>query len=70
MYFSLLLLFVACEMSEDILTSRIIGEAIEVHIALGPGLLENTYKECLYYKLGKQGFSVEKEKAMPIILKR
>jgi GxxExxY protein len=54
-------------MSEDFLTKGIIGVAIEVHTALGPGLLENAYKECLYYKLCKEGFHVEKEKIMPLI---
>ncbi|RZK21199.1 MAG: GxxExxY protein [Flavobacterium sp.] len=54
-------------MSKDELTREIIGVAIGVHSALGPGLLENVYKECLYYKLLKQGFRVEKEKGMPVI---
>ncbi len=54
-------------MAEDLLTKGIIGIAIEVHTALGPGLLENTYKECLYYKLAKEGFYTEKEKNIPII---
>ena len=54
-------------MSEDFLTKGIIGVAIEVHTALGPGLLENAYKECLYYKLRKEGFHVEKEKIMPLV---
>lgn len=54
-------------MSEDFLTKGIIGVAIEVHTSLGPGLLENAYKECLYYKLRKEGFHVEKEKIMPLI---
>lgn len=54
-------------MSEDFLTKGIIGVAIEVHTALGPGLLENAYKECLYYKLCKEGFHVEKEKIMPLV---
>ena len=49
------------------LTGRIIGLAIEVHTALGPGLLESSYKECLYYKIGKSGLYVEKEKPMPLI---
>ncbi|MES2650403.1 MAG: GxxExxY protein [Bacteroidota bacterium] len=53
-------------MSKDELTSEIIGIAIEVHTALGPGLLENVYKECLYYKLVKEGFWVEKEKGIPV----
>lgn len=54
-------------MSEDFLTKGIIGVAMEVHTALGPGLLEHAYKECLHYKLCKEGFHVEKEKIMPII---
>lgn len=53
-------------MREDLLTKTIIGLAIDVHIALGPGLLESAYKECLFYKITKAGFNVEKEKAMPI----
>ncbi|MFA6633411.1 MAG: GxxExxY protein, partial [Kiritimatiellia bacterium] len=38
-----------------------------VHTALGPGLLENVYKECLFYKLKKEGLAVEKEKPLPVI---
>jgi GxxExxY protein len=49
------------------LTGKIIGLAIEVHTALGPGLLESSYKECLYYKIGKSGLYVEKEKPMPLV---
>lgn len=40
---------------------------MEVHNALGPGLLENAYKECLYYKLIQSGMMVDKEKGMPLI---
>ncbi len=47
-------------------TSKIIGLAIEVHTALGPGLLESVYKECLHYKLTKNNIYVEKEKPMPL----
>jgi len=54
-------------MHEDELSNNVIGLAIEVHKLLGPGLLENAYKECLFYKLKQQGFSVEKEKAMPFV---
>lgn len=49
------------------LTGRIIGLAMEVHNVLGPGLLESSYKECLYYKIGKSGLYVEKEKPMPLV---
>jgi GxxExxY protein len=54
-------------MNENEISNRIIGLAIEVHQSLGPGLLESAYKECLYYKLKKSGFSVDKEKPMPLI---
>jgi len=54
-------------MSDNEITSQIIGCAIDVHKALGPGLLESAYKECLYYKLFKAGLTVTKEKSMPLI---
>ena len=54
-------------MDENELSNRVIGIAIEVHKALGPGLLESAYKECLFYKLFQSGYYVEKEKAMPLI---
>jgi len=53
-------------MKEDLLTRTIIGLAIDIHTALGPGLLESAYKECLFYKIDKAGFQVEKEKIMPL----
>ncbi len=49
------------------LTHKIIGYAMDVHTKLGPGLLESTYKECLYYKIYQSGYWVEKEKALPLI---
>ena len=55
-------------MTENELSNKIIGLAIEVHSILGPGLLESAYKECLCYKIGKSGLFVEKEKPMPLIL--
>jgi GxxExxY protein len=54
-------------MYDNELTGRIIGIAIDVHRILGPGLLENAYKECLFYKLQKSGFQCIKEKPMPLI---
>ncbi|WP_256386899.1 GxxExxY protein [Algoriphagus sp. A40] len=42
------------------------GVAFDVHSQLGPGLLENVYKQVFYYKLLKEGFNVEMEKSMPI----
>lgn len=54
-------------MTENEISGKIIGFAIEVHSKLGPGLLENAYKECLFYKLQNSGLWVEKEKPMPLI---
>jgi GxxExxY protein len=54
-------------MTENELSNRIIGAAIRVHTALGPGLLESAYKECLYYVLQSEGLKVEKEKSMPLV---
>ncbi len=49
------------------LSRKIIGLAMKVHTKLGPGLLEHSYKECLFYELKKAGFHVQKEKPMPLI---
>lgn len=54
-------------MTENELSGKVLGLAIEVHRALGPGLLESAYKECLYYKIQTAGLFVEKEKKMPLI---
>ena len=54
---------------ENEIATKIIGCAINVHSALGPGLLESAYKECLYYELNQNGLYVEKEKPMPLVFK-
>jgi GxxExxY protein len=54
-------------LSVNQITETIIGCAIKVHSALGPGLLESAYQQCLFYELKKSGLKVEKEKALPII---
>ena len=51
------------------LTNTIIGAAIEVHKALGPGLLESAYQECLFFELGQKGLKVSRELALPITYK-
>lgn len=52
---------------ENKIAYSVIASAIDVHKALGPGLLESAYKECLFYALNKKGLLVEKEKPMPVI---
>ncbi len=56
-------------MIEDEISNIIIGCAIDVHRAFGPGLLESAYRECLFYDLNEKGLLVAKEKPMPIIYK-
>ena len=51
------------------ITKEIIGAAIEVHKALGPGLLESAYEECLAYELIQKGLKVERQKPVPVIYK-
>jgi len=53
-------------MSLNEITARIIGAAIEVHIALGPGLLESAYEECLSQELQLRGISFERQKPLPV----
>lgn len=52
--------------STDSLTGEIIGAAIAVHKALGPGLLESAYQACLRHELGHRGIVVESEVSVPI----
>jgi GxxExxY protein len=56
-------------MTDDDVSSKIIGLAIEVHRSLGPGLLESAYNQCLFYELKANGLHVEREKSMPIVYK-
>ncbi len=56
-------------MTDNKITEKIIGCAIEIHRHLGPGLLESAYSECLSYELKQAGLNIEKEKPMPVIYK-
>jgi GxxExxY protein len=57
------------ETTRDPLTEKVIGLAIEVHRALGPGLLESAYEECLEYELKKAGMKVERQLHLPVVYK-
>ncbi len=48
------------------LSSRIIGAAIEVHKALGPGLLESTYERCICHELSLGSLSLERQKPLAV----
>lgn len=48
------------------LTENVINAAIEVHKALGPGLLESAYEECLCTELKLRKIRFERQKELPI----
>lgn len=54
---------------QNSLTGKIIGAAIEIHRALGPGLLESAYEACLIYELRLRKLKVEPQKSMPVVYK-
>ncbi len=49
------------------LTSRVIAAGIEVHRALGAGLLESAYRACMVMELRHKGLGVVVEKKLPVI---
>ncbi|MCP3677505.1 MAG: GxxExxY protein [Deltaproteobacteria bacterium] len=53
-------------MEFDKLSNRVIGCAIEVHRILGPGLLEESYKQCLAHELRLQGIQFGVEVPLPV----
>jgi GxxExxY protein len=53
----------------DELTQRVIGLAIEVHRALGPGLLESVYEECLCSELTTASVPFERQVMLPVSYK-
>lgn len=48
------------------ITERIIGAAMVVHTAIGPGLIESAYEVCLAYELADRGMYVEQQKPLPL----
>jgi GxxExxY protein len=48
------------------LTEKVIGAAIEVHRALGPGLLESAYEECMCRELDLRGLAFQRQVPLPV----
>ncbi|MFM1851434.1 MAG: hypothetical protein RIS54_1118 [Verrucomicrobiota bacterium] len=46
---------------------EVVDAAMAVHRALGPGLLESAYEQCLAYELAERGLGVERQKELPLI---
>jgi GxxExxY protein len=49
------------------LTEIILGAAMRVPTALGPGLLESAYESCLVHELLKSGLSVQNQVELPVV---
>lgn len=57
---------VATRRDVNAITEAIIGAAMKVRTALGPGLLENAYEMCLVHELHKSGMQVERQVELPV----
>ncbi|HVB16480.1 MAG TPA: GxxExxY protein [Stellaceae bacterium] len=53
-------------MTEEDIGHAIIGAAMKVHSAVGPGLLESAYETCLAYELEKNRIAVQSQVSIPI----
>lgn len=56
-------------MTENEISYKIIGSAIELHKTLGPGLLESAYEAALSFDLIQLGLDVKRQVPMPLIYK-
>ena len=56
-------------MTENELSKIVFESGLKIHRALGPGLLESAYEECLFYELIKANVFVEKQKGLPLVYK-
>ncbi len=54
-------------MDENAVGEVILGCAIRIHIALGPGLLESAYEACLAHELGKAGLNYQRQLVLPLL---
>ena len=54
-------------MRENEISAIIVNKAYEIHVELGPGLLEAVYEEILCHELKKAGLAVVRQKIIPVI---
>ena len=54
----------------DAITKQIVGAAMDVHRALGPGLLESAYESCLEFELIERGLDAQRQVALPVSYKQ
>ncbi len=51
----------------EVLTEQIIGAAIELHKAVGPGLLESAYQECMCHELNLRRLQFRRKVVVPVV---
>ena len=56
-------------MTENDIAKIIVNIAYDIHVKLGPGLLESAYEEIMFYELQKHGLDVVRQKAIPVFWK-
>ncbi len=56
-------------MHENEISRLIVDAAFQVHVNLGPGLLESVYEEVMYYELTNCGLKVDRQKGIPVFYK-
>ncbi|WP_209332933.1 GxxExxY protein [Lunatimonas salinarum] len=54
-------------MVENEVSKIIVIVAYDIHVKLGPGLLESVYEEIMFFELARLGLNVEKQKAIPVM---
>jgi GxxExxY protein len=53
-------------MTENEIANLVVQTAFDIHVKLGPGLLESVYEEIMFYELTKLGIRVERQKSIPV----
>ena len=53
-------------MNENEIGKVVLGAALRVHTALGPGMLESAYEICLAHEIVKQGLSIKQQVLLPV----
>ena len=56
-------------MTENEISKIIVDKCYQIHVELGPGLLESVYEEILYFELKQEGLKVERQKGLPVTYK-
>ena len=56
-------------MTENEISKIIVDKCYQIHVNLGPGLLESVYEEILFFELEKEDLKVERQKVLPVIWK-